>query len=70
MKRESTHTHLKNDSHDFYCFKKRWMVLLNEIGISRGLRMTISIPMYIHICTRQVLGTEITVNVFERAKGY
>lgn len=22
------HTHLKNDSHDFYCFKKRWMVLL------------------------------------------
>lgn len=19
---------LKNDSHDFYCFKKRWMVLM------------------------------------------
>lgn len=24
----------ENDSHDFYCFKKRWMVLLNEIDIS------------------------------------
>lgn len=31
--------------------------------------MTISIPMYVHICTRQVLGTEITVNVYWERKG-
>lgn len=62
----------ENDSHEFYCFKKRWMMLLNEIGISRGLRITISIPTlprYVHICTRQVLGTEMTVNVFWEKKG-
>lgn len=33
------------------------------------LRITISIPMYVHICTRQVLGTEITVNVYWERKG-
>lgn len=69
IKGESTHT-LKNDSHDFYCFKKRWMVLLMRSVSHEILRITISIPRYVHICTRQALGTEMTVNVFEREKGY
>lgn len=65
--KEKAHTLKKTTVTIFYCFKKRWMVLMRKVS-HEILRITISIPMFVHLNTRQVLGTEININIYWERK--